>query len=200
MTDFDMPPAGSWAERGGWVVLALMRDLDLTIEQAAGIVGNLGYESARFTVYHEGGVPADKGGVSWAQWTGSRRRAFEAWCATRLIDPRSDEAGYGFLLYELRGTHKSFLARLREMVLLEEACRLTHRLYEIPSDVLDGSYRSQPARLALAKEAMAGAMALAAEPPPAPPDAPASPLRAPPSRSRMPRAGMAAQSGRFASS
>lgn len=161
---FDMPATGTWEQRGGWVVLALMGDAALTIEQAAGLVGNLGFESAKFTAYHEGGVPADKGGVGWAQWTGSRRVAFENWCASQHLAPASDAANYSFLLYELDGTHRSFSTKLRQCGTIEAACLLTHRLYEIPSDVLDGSYRSQPARLALAKRALAGAMASAAPP------------------------------------
>ena len=37
------------------------------------------------------------GGVGWAQWTGLRRRQFEAWAASHNLDPRSDEASYRYL-------------------------------------------------------------------------------------------------------
>ena len=182
MTDFDMPgPAASWEQRGGWVVRALVRDIGLTLDQAAGLVGNLGFESKGFTDLQEDRptVPGSKGGAGWAQWTGykapnNRRALFEAWCAAHQLPPSSDEANYGFLLEELRGSFKSFTTKLMLTLDIEEACHLTHKLYETPSDALDGSYRSGSDRLHWAKRALAGARA---EPggvvPPAPePDEP----------------------------
>lgn len=158
----DMPKTGTWEQRGGWVVRALMQDIGLTAPQAAGLVGNLGYESAGFTKLQEvnPSVPGSKGGYGWAQWTASRRRAFEAWCTEVDLPPSSDEANYGFLCEELIGTHKSFAAKLKKTTSIEEACTLTHKLYETPSDVLDGSYRSAPARLKYAQRALTGANAL----------------------------------------
>lgn len=158
MSDFAMPKTGSWKQRGGWVVRRLCADLQLSPEQAAGIVGNLGYESIRFTALQEikPTVAGSRGGYGWAQWTSSRRRRFEEWCSQRHLAPASDEANYGFLVYEIGGDYRSFLARLRQCAGIEDACRLTHKLYETPSDVLDGSYKSGPARLNLAREALAG--------------------------------------------
>ena len=75
----------------------LMDKYGLTKEQAAGVLGNLGHESARFTAYHEGGKVGAKGGVGWAQWTGPRRHAFERWTAARGLDPTSDEASWRYL-------------------------------------------------------------------------------------------------------
>lgn len=179
MTSIDAFKLPTWGERGGEYVRRLVRDLVLTPEQAAGIVGNLGFESVQFTVLQEikPTVPESPGGYGVAQWTGPRRKAFEGWCAVRGISPASDEANYGFLTEELRGDYASFTAALRRCVTIEEACILVHRAYETPSDVLDGSYRSQPARLSLAKEALAGALALAPDPPTAlPPPPTANPL------------------------
>lgn len=156
---FDMPATGRWEQRGGWVVRRLAADAALTPEQAAGLVGNLGYESAGFTALQEIKplVPGSAGGYGWAQWTGPRRREFERWCAERGLAPASDEANYGFLLFELLGSFKGFSARLRQMQSVEDACRLTHEMYERPQDVLDGSYRSGPDRLTWARRALAGA-------------------------------------------
>lgn len=167
---FDMPgPAASWEQRGGWVVRALMRDLDLKDFQAAGFVGNPGYESKGFTALQEirPVVRGSKGGAGWCQWTGytypnDRRLKFESWCAAQGISPASDEANYGFILEELRGRFKGFTAKLRQCTTIEEACRLTHAEYETPSDVLDGSYRSGPDRLRWAQRALAGAQAMLA--------------------------------------
>lgn len=152
MSNFDMPKEGDWKTRGGWVVRRLMNDLSMVDFQAAGLVGNLGFESEKFATYHEKGVPEGQGGVGWAQWTAARRRKFEAWCTTSHLPPASDEANYGFLLAELRGPFSGFLSNLRRTQSVEDACLLTHKAYETPSDVLDGTLRSQPARLALAKE------------------------------------------------
>ncbi|WP_237480297.1 phage tail tip lysozyme [Lichenibacterium dinghuense] len=48
-------------------------------------------------MYHEGGQAPGKGGVGWAQWTGPRRRAFEAWVAAHGLNPTSDEASWRYL-------------------------------------------------------------------------------------------------------
>ena len=79
------------------IMRGLMTRYGLTREQAAGVLGNLGHESAGFTAYHEGGQLPGKGGVGWAQWTGSRRRAFEAWTKAHGLDPTSDEASWRYL-------------------------------------------------------------------------------------------------------
>lgn len=163
MTDFDMPKTGTWEQRGGWVVRALEKDAGLTIDQASGLVGNLGYESRGFATLQEMKplVAGSKGGYGWAQWTGPRRRNFEKWCVENALFPYSDEANYGFLLHELLGDFKTFAARLRQMRSVEDACRLTHKEYETPQDVLDGTYRSGPARLTWARRALEGAAATA---------------------------------------
>lgn len=164
MADFDMPKVGTWEQRGGWVVRRLVADIGLSPEQASGVVGNLGFESKGFTDLQEDRplVPGSMGGAGWAQWTGmkpgQRRYLFEAWCAAHNLTPASDEANYGFLLEELTGSYKAFTAKLKQCATIEDACRLTHKLYETPSDVLDGSYRSGPDRLHWAQRALAGAM------------------------------------------
>lgn len=166
MTDFDMPETGTWEQRGGWVVRRLEKDAGLTVEQAAGLVGNLGYESGGFKLLQEIKplVPGSAGGYGWAQWTGPRRRAFEKWCVENALFPHSDEANYGFLLHELLGDFKGFASRLRKALTIEDACRLTHEHYERPQDVLDGSYRSGPDRLKWARRALAGAQAVPVDP------------------------------------
>jgi TP901 family phage tail tape measure protein len=105
----------TFAAKAPGVMSDLMRDFGLTKEQAAGIVANLGHESAGFTAYQEGKplVPGSRGGAGWAQWTGPRRRQFEAWAAAKGLDPRSDAANYGFLKHELNGSHAGALAAVR---------------------------------------------------------------------------------------
>ena len=84
----------------------LMRDFNLTQDQAAGVVGNLAHETGGFKHMQEIApvVPGSRGGFGFAQWTGPRRKAFEAWSAENGLDPNSYEANYGFLQHELKNT------------------------------------------------------------------------------------------------
>lgn len=91
---------------GGRLLSDLMRDFGLTREQAAGVVGNLAHESGGFNSLQEIApvVPGSRGGYGYAQWTGPRRRAFEAWAQSQGLDPASYDANYGFLRHELTAT------------------------------------------------------------------------------------------------
>ena len=121
---FDMPKAGTWEERGGWVVRALIADINLKIENSAGLVGNLGGESGEFEDLQEKRptIPGSKGGRGWAQWTGysstnNRRKLFEDWCVQSRLDPDSDEGNYGYLVHELQTTEKTALSMPRPCAL-----------------------------------------------------------------------------------
>jgi hypothetical protein len=82
----------------------LLRDFpQLGVEDAAAIFGNLGHESKGLTDDQEDKPLAGRGGVNWAQWTGPRRRAFEAYCERNKLDPDSDKAAYKYLYLELKG-------------------------------------------------------------------------------------------------
>lgn len=106
---------GTFGSKAPGVMRQLMADFNLTREQAAGIVGNLGHESAGFRQMQEQKpmIPGSRGGWGWAQWTGPRRRAFEAWVKEKGLDPKSDEANYGFLRHELQTTQKGALTAVR---------------------------------------------------------------------------------------
>lgn len=166
MPKFDMPKTGTWEERGGWVVRRLMTDLRLTAEQAAGLVGNWGYESRGFTALQEEKpmIAGSRGGAGWGMWTASRRLAFEDYARKRSLSINSDEANYGFAVAELKSTQANFLSRLRNATTLAEACRCGHEFYERSSDVIDGSFRSGPERLKWAQRALAGAQGIIAAP------------------------------------
>lgn len=86
----------------------LMRDFNLSREQAGGIVGPLAQESAGFGTLQEISplVPGSRGGWGYAQWTGPRRVAMENWARERNLDPSSYEANYGFLRHELANTNE----------------------------------------------------------------------------------------------
>ncbi len=125
----DAPTGGSnapirgstFTQKAPGIMRRLMEDFGFTREQAAGIVGNLGHESAGFNVMQERNPVAGRGGYGWAQWTGPRRRAFEAWAAANGLDPASDEANYGFLRHELRTNHKGVVSRVKAAGTVDEA-------------------------------------------------------------------------------
>lgn len=106
---------GTFAEKAPSVMKKLMKDLNISHEDAAVIMGNLGHESNGFKTLQEVSptVPGSRGGYGWAQWTGPRRKEFEAWAKEKGLDPKSDEANYGFLVHELRGKYKSSVDALR---------------------------------------------------------------------------------------
>lgn len=92
-----------WETIGPRLTSDLSKDFQLSPEQAAGVVGQLGQESAGFGSLQEKNpmVPGSRGGFGYAQWTGPRRKAFEAWSQQNGLDPTSYEANYGFLKNEL---------------------------------------------------------------------------------------------------
>lgn len=114
------------------VLERLMADHGLTREQAAGIVGNLGHESGGFKHYQELAptVPGSRGGAGWAQWTGPRRVAFEKWAAEKGLDPKSDEASYGFLTQGEPEEWNRALAAVKQHNTIDGATRAFENTYE----------------------------------------------------------------------
>jgi hypothetical protein len=92
-----------FASKAPWIMELLMRDFALDLNSAAAILGNLGHECGGFTNMQEDAptVKGSKGGYGWAQWTGPRRRAFEAYCERNNLSPNDDRANYGWLFVEL---------------------------------------------------------------------------------------------------
>ena len=106
--------AGKFADKAPGIIDRLKSDFGLKDDEAAAVLGNLGHESGGFSTYHEGGQPEGQGGIGWAQWTGSRRRDYEAWSAANGLDPHSDEANYGFLRHELKGRYAGSIAAVKQ--------------------------------------------------------------------------------------
>ncbi len=99
----------AWEQLAPQVITRLSRDLQLTPQQAAGIVGQLGHESDGLQAINEyqPAVPGSRGGFGWAQWTGPRRKQFEAFAADRQMDVTDPEANYQYLVHELTNTPES---------------------------------------------------------------------------------------------
>lgn len=100
------------------IMAQLLRDFPITPEDAAAILGNLGHESAGLTILQEikPTVAGSKGGYGWAQWTGPRRRAYEAYCARTGKNPASGDANYAYLFIELKGIEGSEKAAIGKLV------------------------------------------------------------------------------------
>lgn len=99
---------------------------------AAAIAGNLGHESRGFTAMQEEAptVKGSKGGYGWAQWTGPRRRAFEAWCSKSGLDAASDEANIGFLVEELKTSEAGAIPAVKNSAGLENKVKAFEAHFE----------------------------------------------------------------------
>lgn len=116
------------------VMAQLIADFDLSPEQAAGIVGNLGAES-NLAAIQEARPISGRGGFGWAQWTGPRRVSYERWCQANGLSITSSEANYGYLKAELCGgvpgnDYRDTIRKLKQTSTLREAVESFERTYE----------------------------------------------------------------------
>lgn len=158
--EFNMPSAAAgFPARGGWVLLALREEFGLSENQAGGIVGNLGFESGRFKTLQEirPSVSGSRGGYGWAQWTASRRVDFEAWARKNKLALSSDQANFGFLVWELKNTHQHCLTAMKPTDILDRCVFTFGRLFENPGGTTPTHLPGFDDRLKIAKEAVAGA-------------------------------------------
>jgi tail lysozyme len=142
---------GLFRSKAPGIMRDLMRDLGLTSVQAAAILGNIGHECAGFTLLQEKNpIRGGRGGWGWCQWTGPRRKEFEAWATDRGLDFSGDRANYGFLLHELQGSQASSIRRLREAQNLSGATADFMNTFERPA----AQYAGLARRVDLAKLAL----------------------------------------------
>ncbi|MBI1220145.1 MAG: hypothetical protein GC186_16530 [Rhodobacteraceae bacterium] len=111
----------------------LMTTFGLTSAQAAGVVGNLSYESGGFNTLQEVSPLSGQGGYGYAQWTGSRRTAFLAYCAANNLAPSSYAANWGFLSQELQTTQAYVLPKLQAQTTADGATTVFEDYYERPA-------------------------------------------------------------------
>lgn len=121
-------------ERKATVRDKLSQDLGISKDAASGIVAPLNAESNIAGINEKNPtVPGSRGGFGWAQWTGPRRDDFEAYARQRGLDPKSDEANYGFLVEELKSKYPSVLQQLRRGdITPTEAANIVTRQYIVP--------------------------------------------------------------------
>jgi hypothetical protein len=104
----------------------------LDADDLAAKFGNFGHESNGMRTLQEVKpvVPGSRGGWGWPQWTGQRRRAFEAWADARGLDRAGFEANVGFIIHELKGPERAAIAALRRAKGLEAKTVAFERAYE----------------------------------------------------------------------
>jgi regulator of extracellular matrix RemA (YlzA/DUF370 family) len=111
-----------------------VKDLNLDVLKVAGMYGNWGVECDQFRALQEykPTVAGSRGGWGPPQWTGPRRRAFEAWADSHGFKRDDPEAFYLYTLIELRGPEKAALAALRKTKTLDTATTVFMEKFERP--------------------------------------------------------------------
>ena len=143
---------GSIAERA---INDLSSRLGISTNAAAGLVGNFATETGNFQNYNElePTVPGSRGGAGWAQWTNTRRVAFENYSASLGLSPTSYEANLEFAVHELTTDYSgSVLSRLRDPnISAAEAAMIVRGYYEVPGGARYGTpHSSDASRIAYA--------------------------------------------------
>lgn len=100
-----------------------MVDLNLSRVQACGIMGNIGGETGGFKALQEikPTVAGSRGGYGWMQWTGPRRKKYEAWAKAKNLNIASDETNYLYLVEETKTDEVHSLMQLRKTTTVESA-------------------------------------------------------------------------------
>jgi len=112
----------------------LMKDFNLDLLSGCAIIGNAGHESNGFKSLQEIKplIPGSKGGYGIMQWTGPRRREYEAYCKRNKLDPADMESNYKFLFIELKGPEGKVLPLLRKTPGLEEKTKVFMKTFLRP--------------------------------------------------------------------
>ena len=115
-----------------WAMDKLMADFGFSLLGAAAIMGNAGHESGGLEKLQEINptVKGSRGGYGWFQWTGPRRREYEAYCERNGFDPASDIANYKFLFVELKSTEKKAIAAVKNARTLDEKTVAFEKAFE----------------------------------------------------------------------
>jgi hypothetical protein len=129
-------PYGLFRQKAPVVMRRLIQDVSVSEVQAAGMLGNIGWECGGFKALQEvkpvmGGI----GGLGWCQWTAARRSSFVNWLKDNGWGENyhDDEANYGYLLYELRGPQRSSLNAVKGTSKVDSATKTFMDIFERPN-------------------------------------------------------------------
>jgi hypothetical protein len=151
-TPLSSGPYGLFLQKAPVIMRRLMKDVGVSDVQAAGILGNIGWECSGFKALQEvkpvmGGI----GGLGWCQWTGPRRTSFVNWLRDHGgADWRDDEANYGYLLHELDGPQSASLNAVKNTSTVEAATSRFMDIFEVPNK----KYARLDSRIGLARLAL----------------------------------------------
>lgn len=100
----------------------LKQDFGFSDLDVAAILGNAGHESNGFQTLQERKpmVPGSRGGYGIMQWTGPRRRSYEAYCAKYKLDPADMMTNYKYLFIELKGDESRAVDKIKTVSGLEK--------------------------------------------------------------------------------
>jgi hypothetical protein len=114
------------------VMKKLMTDFDFSVDDAAAVLGNIGGETGGFRYMQEIKplIAGSLGGWGWCQWTGPRRRAFDAYCERNRLNKASDKANYGFLFVELKGPESAAVPAVKRARTLVDKVKAFERSFE----------------------------------------------------------------------
>jgi hypothetical protein len=140
---FEVGPAGTSGDK---LTMArnLMRDLGLTADQAAGIVGNMAAESGVENARVQGSRPGTKGvlkvddktGYGIVQWTSmGRQQALADYAKSKGADlskPLSMDIEYQFFLKEFKGKYGHVLSQIKQARDVKTASTIFMQQYEVP--------------------------------------------------------------------
>ena len=141
--EFEIGPAGTSGDK---LTMArnLMRDLGLTADQAAGIVGNMDAESGVENARVQGSRPGEKGvlkvddrtGYGLVQWTSrGRQQALADYAKSKGADlskPLSMNIEYQFFLKEFKGSYGGVLEQIKKAKDVKTASTIFMQQYEVP--------------------------------------------------------------------
>ena len=158
-------PITTFVDKAPTFMGLLIKDFGFDELDAAAIMGNFGHESNGLTAFQEiDPIGGGRGGWGWAQWTGDRRKAFEAYCERNGLDPRSDKANYAWVFNELKGAESGAVAKTKAAQGLEAKVKA----FELAYERAHKDYKHYDSRLRWAERALDAYQAAGTVPEPAP--------------------------------
>lgn len=139
-------------DKVGPYIHRLKSDMKCGKWDACVVLGAAGHESKGLTDMQEDKptVPGSRGGYGWMQWTGPRRKEYEAFCARHKLNAASDEANYQFMVHELKNTYESkVMAALFKVSAFDDKVEVFEKEY-LRSGVKNWPSRQRWAQVALA--------------------------------------------------
>jgi hypothetical protein len=123
----------TFVERAPVIMRNLLRDFpQLKDFHAAGVLGNIGRETGGFRLMQEVRPKKGRGGLGWLQWTGDRRKKFEAFCVPPIPGTDTNEGNYAFMRHEMNGDEQAAFRAFAETTNLASATAVFMSKYERP--------------------------------------------------------------------